>query len=345
VADDLLAQAPQGAARPRARLQDVAAAAGVSIVTVSRAMNAPHTVSPKTRGKIEAAMIAVDYVPDLVARSMARQRTGVVAAFVPTLLDTIFVGTIQGLGDVLALDGLHLLLGHTQYDQAEEEALVSAALGRRPDALVLTGTTHTERLRRLVAQSGIPVVETWNYVPDPLDRVVGYSHFEAARALTRHLLSRGYRRIGSFGRPTAGNERATGKQGGYRAAMAEAGIAVPPEWVYELETPMSAGEFAVERLVVGEKLDAIMFSADHIAVGAYLACLARGIKVPDDVALCGFGDHEIGRLVPGGITTVRVDAYGIGKRAGEMILSALRGDAGAARVVDVGFDIVHRSST
>jgi LacI family transcriptional regulator, gluconate utilization system Gnt-I transcriptional repressor len=336
---------PTGQRRSRPRLHDVAAAAGVSIVTVSRAMNVPDTVSAKTRRKIEAAMLAVDYVPDLVARSMAQQRTGVVAAFVPNLMDPIFVSTIQGLGDVLAGGGLHLLLGNTQYRMADEDGLVSAALGRRPDALVLSGTTHTDRLRRLVLQSGIPIVETWNYTDEPIDWVVGFSHADAGFAQTRHLLDRGFRRIGYFGRPTDGNERAAGKQRGYRLAMAEAGLAVLPEWVVEVDTSMQAGAVAIDRLVTQLKLEAIVFSGDHAAAGAYLTCLARGIRVPQDVALCGFGDHEIAAMIPGGLTTIRVDAYGIGRTAGEMILSALRGDTAAERLVDVGFDLVVRSST
>ena len=320
--------------------------AGVSIVTVSRAMNAPHSVSPRTHARIEDAMRTLNYVPDLVARSMAQRRTGMVAAFVPSLLDGMFVEGVQGLGEVLAESDIHLVLGHTKYTLETEEVLVAATLGRRPDALVLTGTNHSARLVGLVRQAAVPVVETWGLVDDPIDMLVGYSHRAAGRALTEHLVARGRRRIGYFGRPIDdGNERAVAKHQGYLDAMAAADLEAPADWTLGVQTRMSAGERALDELVLRHRLDAVVFSGDDTAAGALLSCLKRGIKVPDDVALCGFGDQELARLVPGGLTTVRIDALGIGRRAGRMLLGALAGRESAERIVDIGFELIVRGST
>ena len=321
----------------RARLQDVAARAGVSVVTVSRAMNKPATVSARTHERIREAMRALDYVPDLGARGMAKRRSGLVAAFMPTLTDPIFADTVRGLEEVLAPEGRHLLLGVTDYDLGKEEELVAAALGRRPDALVLTGATHTDRLRRLVERAAVPCVETWSLPDRPLDRAVGFDHAEAARALTRHLLGRGRRRIGFVGRPGENNERAAGKRRGHCGAMAEAGLEVEGGWVWQTETSMAKGREAVDRLVVGQRLDAVVFSGDSVAAGAWLACLERGIRVPDDVAICGFGDHEIARTIPGGLTTVRVDAHAIGRAAGHALIDAESGSTGLRSAKDIGF--------
>jgi LacI family gluconate utilization system Gnt-I transcriptional repressor len=330
---------------PRPRLGDVASAAGVSIVTVSRAMNSPGVVTARTRERIEAAMQEVGYVPDLVARSMAQQRTQVVAAFVPTLMDSIFASTIQGLSDAIAAAGLQLLLGNTQYSLEEEERLVRAVLGRRPDAIALTGTTHREPLRRMLAQAQIPVVEMWNLIPDPLDMAVGFSNRAAGRALTQHLIERGYRRIGYVGRTVQGNERAAARRDGYKEALRDAGLETRPEWVWEVETSMGTGEEAVEALALPHALEAIVFSGDNPAAGAILACHDRGIAVPGELAVSGFGDFEIARRVPGGLTTVRIDSYGIGRAAGEMLLRAVGGDRTGERRVDLGFEIVVRGST
>lgn len=329
----------------RPRLEDVATAAGVSVVTVSRAMNAPEVVSARTRARIDEAMQRVGYVPDLVARSMAQQRTRIVAAFVPTLTDSIFASTIQGLSDAIAADGLQLLLGNTQYSLEVEERLVRAVLGRRPDALALTGTTRTEPLRRLLLQAQVPTVEMWNLVDDPLDMAVGFSNRAAGRALTRHLIARGYRRIGYVGRPVGGNERAEARRDGYRDALREAGLETRSTWLWETETSMSTGEEAIDRLAGDGGVDAIVFSGDNPAAGAILACQSRGIAVPDELAICGFGDFEIARRVPGGLTTVRIDSYGIGHAAGTLLLRAVAGDRAADRCVDLGFEIVVRGST
>jgi len=329
----------------RARLLDVAKAAGVSIVTVSRAMNAPASVSAKTHDRIEAAMRAVDYVPDLAARSLAKQRSGIVAAFVPNLLDPIFIDMIRGLESVFGAQGIHLLIGGSGYDLEREEAIVVAALGRRLDGLILTGTSHTDRLRRLVAGSGTPVIETWDILGQAIDRAVGYDQRAAGFALTRHLIDSGYRRIGYVGRPVRGNGRATAKRDGFVAALENAGRHADPALMLECETTMSAGLMALEKLHEGAGADAIVFSGDAIAAGTCLACLNRGVRVPEDLALCGFGDYEIARLLPGGLTTISADSAGIGALAAQAILDIVAGKSPQWKTLDTGFELIVRGST
>lgn len=333
----------------RARLPDVARTAGVSIVTVSRAINAPDTVSAKTRARIEEAMKALDYVPDLAARSMAKRRSGIVAALVPNLLDPIFVGMVRGLETVLARHGLHLLIGNTGYDLESEEAFVVAALGRRPEGLVLTGLTHTDRAHRLIGASGVPIVETWDLQGMPVDRAVGYDQRAAGRTLTRHLIERGYRRIGYVGRPVIDNGRAAAKLNGYLDALRAADCAISSDLILECETDPSDASTVVDHLVGGANADAIVFSGDRIATGAFMACLERGLRVPQDVALCGFGDHELSSLLPGGLTTIAADAVKIGEIAANSILSSSKpGNEHALEdgpVTDISFELVVRGST
>lgn len=329
----------------RPRLEDVAAAAGVSIVTVSRSMNSPEIVSARTRAKITKAMSDIGYVPDLVARSMSQQRTRIVAAFVPTLFDPAFADIIQGLSDVLTEGDVRLLLGNTQYSAVEEERLVSGILGYRPEGLALTGTTHTPALRRLIEQSRIPIVEMWNFIERPLDMVVGFRNQAAGHAITRHLIERGYRRIGFIGRPTKGNERTAARQRGYRTAMSEAGIAVHDEWVLETGTQMEAGAKAIEQLPVVKEIEALVVTGDTVAAGAYLAATSRGIKIPEELAITGFGDLAISRHLPGGLTTVGIDSYGVGRISGQLLLDRIGGRPVKKRVIDIGFEIIARGSS
>jgi LacI family gluconate utilization system Gnt-I transcriptional repressor len=245
----------------------------------------------------------------------------------------------------LTRSGLQLLLGNTQYDPAREHELVAAMLGRRPDAIALTGAAHAPALRRLLREARIPVVEMWSLGGRPIDLAVGLSNRQAARVAAAHLVARGYRRIGFVGRPVAGNDRARDRQSGYRDALRDAGLPAPPEWVWETDTTLEAGRAALDRLALPHRLDALLFSGDNTAAGALLACLERRISVPGRLAICGFGDLPIARALPGGLTTIRVDSYGIGARAGGLLVHALADARPRPRRIDVGFELVPRGST
>lgn len=329
----------------RLTIADVAAAAGVSVVTVSRAMNAPDVVSERTRRRIADAMRAIGYVPDLMARALTTQRSGIVAALVPTLTDPGFARSMEGLINVLGRQGLQLIFGNTQYDSGTEERVASALLGRRPDALVLTGTTHTDAFRRVIAAAGIPVVEMWHLDDGPIDMAVGIRNRDASRDIVRHLIATGRRRLAYVGRPVRDNERAAARQQGFLAAAAEAGIVVPATHVIETATSMAVGAEVVERLVVPGVVDGIAFSGDDAAAGALMRCLALGIDVPGSLSIVGFGDHPIASLLPGGLSTVRIDGMEIGIHAANLILQALSGQPVTRRVVDVGYQLILRGST
>lgn len=142
-------------------MEDVARAAGVSMVTVSRSLNMPEKLAPATLAVVRATIERLRYVPNLTAGSLASNRTRIVAAIVPTIANSIFSDTIDGLAKALAQHRYQLLLGQTQYRAAEEAELVDAFLGRRVDGLVLTGVKHARGVRTRLQRAGIPVVETW----------------------------------------------------------------------------------------------------------------------------------------------------------------------------------------
>lgn len=328
-------------------LPEVAQEAGVSVVTVSRALNNPQVVSARTREAIHAAMRQLNYVPNLAARSLVSRRSGLVAAFVPTLNDSVFADTVQGLSESLTAAGLHLAIGDTSYSPSREEELVLAMLGRRPDALVLTGTVRTPHLAAALRQAGIPVIETWHLGDSPqIDMRVGFSNHAAAQAVARHLIDRGYRRFAYVGRPTDGNDRAQARRAGFLDAVGDRGLVIDPDRMIEIETSMSAGAAVVRSLLaLPAPPDAVLFSGDNSAAGALLACLSDRIRVPQDLAIAGFGDLEIARIVPGGLTTVAFRSRQIGAEAGRLIRERLAGGVPVSDTIDVGFELVSRGST
>lgn len=328
------------------RLLDVAQKAGVSIMTVSRALRAPGKVAPATLARVQEAMTATGYVPNLVAGTLAGGSSRVVAAIVPSIRNSLFASTIQGLQEALRADGYALMLGDSGYSASEEEALVRSFLGQRPAGLVLHATTHTTATRDMLARAGIPVVETGNLTPKPLDMVASYSNAAAAQAMTMHLAGRGYRRIAFVSLPTALTERARERRRGYRAGLRACGLAENPALVVEAGQGFGSGAEAVQRLMaLPTPPDAAFFAGDVLALGALLECQRQGWAVPGQLAIAGFDDHEVATQVVPALTVLRVPRDLLGRQAAAMIFQRMRGQGGQGGRFDCGFEVVQRGST
>ena len=331
-----------------ATMSEVAERAGVTKMTVSRVVRHPEKVNPETRDRVTAAMAALGYVPNRLAGGLSAGSSGLVAAIVPTLRHSIFADTLEGIGDVLNEAGLGLFVSSSAYRSDVEESQIRSILERRPDALVLTGLTHTGATRELLRGFGIPVVETWETGDEPVDMAVGFSNREAAHAMTAELIRSGYRRIAFVNGPSESNERARHRAEGYLAAMREAGLPAPPIQIVNDEAAIrpETGARAIRLLMKSAPdVDAVFFTSDVFAVGAILACRELGVRVPEDMGIAGFHDLEIGRAVSPTLTTVHVPAMEMGRKAGHMILARLAGNRGASERYDLGFSIISREST
>lgn len=328
-------------------MAEVAQRAGVTKMTVSRVLRHPEKVNPETRKRVTAAMTELGYVANRLAGSLNAGTSGLVAAIVPTLRHSLFADTLEGISDVIAEAGLGLFVSSSAYRSDVEENQIRSILERRPDALVLTGLTHTGAARDLLRGFGIPVVETWETDDDPVDMVVGYSNREAAHAMTAELIRSGYRRIAFVNGPMESNERARHRAEGYLAAMREAGLSAPPIHVVHHESAIQpeTGARAIRTLMQQADVDAVFFTSDVFAVGAILACRELGIDVPRQLGIAGFHDLEVGRVVSPTLTTVQVPAMEIGRKAGHMILARLAGNKLPQQRQDLGFSIISREST
>ena len=339
----------QRAAAPT--MVDVAKRAGVSTMTVSRALRDGASITPDTRRKIMAAVEELGYVLDQSAGSLSSKRTGFVAALVPSINNSNFADTARGLTDALEGSGLQLLLAYTDYSVETEESLIETMLRRRPEAIVVTGGRHTERARKLLSQSGIPVIETWDLPPEPIRHVVGFSNAEASAALVRYLHSKGYRRIAFIGGTTNRDTRGADRRAGYEQAMAELGLS--DTRVISFGTPpisMKQGGEAIARLVEQwPDVEAAICVSDLSAFGALVECQRRGWRVPERIAIAGFGDFEISSHCYPTITTVGVNCYDIGHSTGKLLLRAIEGERGgksvAAETILTDYAVIPREST
>ena len=322
-------------------LHDVAKLAGVAPITASRALNRPDHVSADVLKKVSDAIARTGYVPNLLAGGLASTRSRLVAAVVPTIAGPVFLETVQSLTESLAERGYQLMLGQSGYTGSREDALLEAIIGRRPDGIVLTGIMHSAEGRRRLLASGIPVVETWDLTPTPIDMLVGFSHVEVGRAVAAFLQAKGRRR---FAVVAGDDERATRRLGAFEAAALALGLPEVRRVVVPAPTTLRSGRGALSTLLGGSEVDAVFCSSDLLALGVMTEALARGIGVPSQLGVVGFGDLNFAADLHPALTTVHINGAGIGRQAAQFIVDRAEGRGVAERVIDIGFSIVDRQS-
>jgi LacI family gluconate utilization system Gnt-I transcriptional repressor len=307
------------------RMRDIAQALGISSMTVSRALKADASVAPATRQAILKAISDLGYVPNQIAGSLSSNRSGFVAILVPSLNNPHFSATVLGLNARLAASNIQLLIGSSDYDRDTEEALVRAFLARKPEAVILTSDGHTAGVERLLARAKVPVVEIWDTPDRPIQHVVGFSNRSAMKDLITLMIDRGYRRITYLGELDDEGTRGSARRQGYLDALAEKGMIEPRLCsIGHPPATMSDGQTALDVVLTQyPDTDLVVCVSDPLAFGVISACQRRGIKVPEQLAVAGFGDFEIARVAVPDITTVMIDASEIGSLAADLILGLL----------------------
>ena len=338
--------------------REVAARAGVSPMTVSRALRTPERVTEATRERVASAARELDYVPDLVAGALASRRSGHVAVVVPSLRHTGFLRTLDGLSAGLRARGRELLIGDSYYSRDAQLELLRVILGRRPEALVLIAALHSPEARRLLAGSGLPVVETWDAPAEPLDMVVGFSQEAAGEAMARSLVEQGYRHVGFLAGPPETDPYGELRRRGHARALAEHGLATDL-LVAASGRPMEIDDGAAGVVRLRERwpeADALVCATDMTALGALNECRRRGWRVPHDVAIAGHGNFDFSASLVPSLTTVRVPGRRIGETAAALIAARIEGEAAVEAAVeaaglslaprqDLGFQVIQREST
>src|SRR4051812_48685578 len=314
----------------------VAKLAGVSSITVSRVVRLPNLVAPRTRGRVEAAMRELGYVPNQVAGALASARTSSVGVLVPTIANSIFADTVQGLSDELEPLGYAVILAQSRYDASREDRMLAALLSRRPEAIIMVGSPATEYGARLLRRAGIPVVETWDLPVAPIDAVAGFDNYEAGAAVARHLIAQGRRNLAFIG---GDDPRATRRWNGFKDTALSAGADPPRRLVLDRTASGSVGALAELPGV-----DAVFAANDAHAIGFMSGLraarlLRTGPAAEQPVAVIGLGDLEMGQLMAPALSTVRVHGNAIGRTAAKLMLTRH-----GPRQVDLGFELVLRDS-
>lgn len=326
-----------------ARLQEVAEHAGVAFITAWRALNEPAKVSKSTQDKVRKASEELGYVANSVARSLVSAQSGVVAVIVPTLDDSIFADTVQGIADVMTPAAKELLIGLSGYEPLRETELIKAFIGRQIDGLILTGRSHEKIAQNILSRAGVPIIESWDYGPDPLDMMVGFSSHDMAHSATCYLGGKGRRRI-AFVSPL-GRPRARDRLRGYKAALEELGLDCRAELIVDAEPTIGAGVQAFQHLMrLDRPPDAIFFNGDTLAIGGHITGSAQGFRFPDDVAILGVHDIDMSRHLIPPLSSVRIPRREIGREAA-LALCARFENPDYTQSLDLGFEIIERGTS
>lgn len=314
-------------------------------MTVSRALHEPERLHPETLKTILATIRRLGYLPNESARSLASKRSRIVAAVVPTLSYSVYAGTLQGLSDGLRSAGFELMLGDSGYSPRNERSLVGAFIARGVDALVLTGVEHDRATRDLVRSHRLPVAEVWDLGRQPLGLSIGFSN-RAAGAAAGSLLASLERRHWAFMGSVPGREHRSRKrmEGFYKVAQ-EAGLARPVSAL--VETPMLIDQAllaAVALLGQDRRIDAVFCANDVLACAVLQVARQAGRKIPEDLAIVGFGDFDVAAIAYPALTTVRIPGYRMGLLAAESLMAELAGTGRSNKRIDLGFELVRRAT-
>jgi LacI family transcriptional regulator, gluconate utilization system Gnt-I transcriptional repressor len=338
----------------RVTLQDVALAAGVTAITVSRYLREPSVVASDTAVRIRQALARTGYVPNKQAGLLASGVSNVVAALLPNLANSIFAETAQGLSDGLQAAGFELLIASTGYSMEREEHQLRALMGWHPAALVVTGRRHSAGALKMLGRAksaGTPVIEIWDHhPPEPGAKrttftQIGFNHDDVGSAMAEHLLRCGHRVLAYVDSGVAEDYRAHERGVAFKTTAQTAGAQVTV-----LSAP--AGDaFDAGRHVLGQLLSAgpppisaAAFANDHLACGALLEATRRRVAVPSKLALLGFGDFAISRQLSPAMSSVQLPRYEIGSETARSLLDALRLGKPAAAVA-LPWGLVVRGST
>jgi LacI family repressor for deo operon, udp, cdd, tsx, nupC, and nupG len=317
---------PAAAGRPGAvRIADVAAVAGVSIATVSRALTNPGRVNAATRERVLEVVRRLGYTPNLAGRRLRAARSMMVLVVVPTFITPFFSELLLGVDQALSARGYGLLVGNLHGGVDKEEHLIDLVFAGGADGVVLLNGRVLRKGVRSLGHSGVPMVAV--SVPPSADvPQVLVGEREAARAVAEHLLALGHRRFGYVTGPE-GSYIERERWAGFSEALAGAGIGVDTIARYPGSFHVATGVQAARRfLAEPERPSAVFAVSDMMAIGFMRTLHAAGLVVPRDVSVVGFDGIEFADYCEPPLTTVRQPREAMGRAAAELLLRLIAGE-------------------
>jgi len=332
--------------KKKVTLVDVALAADVSAITVSRTLRQPHLVSEVVRERVLNVVKTLNYTPDLAASTLASRRSNVIGALVPSFSNHVFSDVLSGAYNTLENTPYSIQIGNFHYSPLTEQHLIPEFLRLKPAGLIITGTDQTTAAKDLLKGVDIPIVQIMDISENPIDMLVGFSHREASATAVQHLIAQKFTRIGFIGARM--DPRSQQRMRGYQDAL-EAHDLFSPERIITTTLPSSVeigGHLFIDLLAKAPDCDAIICNNDDLAVGACFECQRRNIRIPEQMGICGFNDLGTTANMFPRITSVHTPLYEMGCKAMRMLLRAMQTPLPESeKIIDLGFELRIREST
>lgn len=314
----------------KANLEDIARASGVSKMTVSRVLRGGSGFSQETRDRVLGVAERLGYVPNRLAAAFGADQAGtLVGMCVPRLTSGLFGHVLDGVDRALGRLGYQLMIGANNHSPEEEEGWIRQVITWRPAGLILSGRHHSPGTVDLLRNAALPVVEIWDLTTSPIDMSVGFSHFDCGVEMGQFLLRRGRRRAGYVGALARADVMGAARREGFESALARAGHPLIDSEILQDAPGFYAGYYGLETLLSRRAdLDVVYFHNDEMAIGGLAYAQTRGIRVPDDLGIAGWGGMEAASILPRRLTTTIVPTTMIGKAAAEALVARLKGEKG-----------------
>jgi LacI family transcriptional regulator len=303
-----------------ATLADVAALAGVSLGSASRALSVPEEVKPGTLEKVNQAVAQLGYVKNGAAQALASKKTHTIAAIYPTLDNPIYASSVNALQKSLWKIGYQLLIASHEYDRTREVKAVQTMVERGVDGIILVGTDHDDAVFEMLSRRQIPYVLSWSTDATSYPHCVGFSNQQASFEMAKLILAKGHQKIAVCTGFIAHNERARARVAGTLLGLEQVGLTVPSEYIVEAPLSIEGGKEGFRKLWnLKNHPTVIVFGNDLQAIGAIDESRNLGVRIPEDVSITGFDDINLASIVNPPLTTIRVPINDIGIRSAQMI--------------------------
>lgn len=311
-------------------VRDVARRAGVSVATAARALGDYGYVRETTRERVRRAARALDYHPNVIARSMIKGRTHTLAVIVSDNANPFFAAAVRGIEDTVLPHGYGLMLCNADEDADKEAMYLRVIRERRVDGLILSPSGEATPLLSTMVRGGFPVVLIDRLLDELAADAVVVDNRAGVRAAVEHLLRLGHRRIGMIAGPArlyTGRERLDA----FLATLRRAGAAVDRRLVLEGDfKARSAYELVRAFLRMRRRPTALFVANNLMTIGALLGLKEAGVRIPQDMAVVGFDDMEWAPILTPPLTAVAQPGYALGAKAAELLIERLAGGGSPA---------------
>jgi LacI family transcriptional regulator len=327
-------------------LREVAKKAGVSAMTVSRVVNGSAGVDAETQRRVEEAILALDYIPNRLARSMVSQQTKTIGLIVPDVVNPFFAPVVRGAETTARKAGYRVLLCNSEGDLRLEREYIEDLVAHRVEGLLLAPASDRTRLALLpLLKGGFPIVLLDRTLPDTdCDHVIS-DNVAGAKRLVEHLIAVGHRRIAHF---TESDDVSTGRDRleGYRQALEAANIPISEDLIFRTTTDRIGGYRAAQLMLHLDALPTAIFTVNNMtALGAVQALRERGLSVPEEIGLVCFDDVEHLAVLSPFLTVVDQPGETFGSLGAQLLFERISGKAGnRSRRIVLQADLIVRQS-